>query len=217
MPRLSVEEILNKPMVSVLPHIRRDPLVLSGLFLEITRQLYKEPSHVYPNTLTWNPVEDEPGENCGVFIDIAGKWDDENTNRRPGIFIDVGDLLYSTDKVQGFNSQAGFNLAEGVTYYNRLARGSVSWVHLGKTRGQALQYGSVTLDLVDGFSDVIRADFCFDKFDVRGILRPKQRKDRPKEWMCLVQADFEFQESFGIKRESPKLKAISFTKDTLSC
>jgi len=217
MPQLSVDEILAQPAISVLGHIRRDPMVLSGLFIEITRQLYLEPDHLYPTVLPWIPNETDAEAPKGVFIDAAGNWDDVNVNRRPGIFIDIGDLLYSKDKVQGISDSAGFNLSEGVTYYGRLVKGSVSWVHLGKTRGQVLQYGSVTLDLIDGFSDVIRSDFCFEKLDVRGILRPKQRKDKPKEWMCLVQADFQFQETFGIKRESPKLKSITFTKNSLGC
>jgi len=217
MPQLSVDEILAQPAVSVLGHIRRDPLVLSGLFIEITKQLYLAPEHMFHTVKTWIPNEEDPEAPKGVFIDAAGNWDDAHVNRRPGIFIDIGDLLYSQEGVQGISDNAGFNLSEGVTYYSRLVKGSVSWVHLGKTRGQVLQYGSVTLDLIDGFSDVIQKDFCFEKFDVRGILRPKQRKDKPKEWMCLVQADFQFQENFGVKLESPKLKTITFTKNSLGC
>jgi hypothetical protein len=85
----------------------------------------------------------------------------------------------------------------------------VVWAHLGRKRGEAMIHAATTLDLFDGFSYIIREDFCFDKFDMRAILRPRQRKDSPLEWEQLVQADFQFQERFTLKHETPKLKQIS--------
>jgi hypothetical protein len=120
--------------------------------------------------------------------------------------------------VQGLGGNAGRNLVEGFTSYSREVAGSVVWMHIGKNRGQALQYGCVTLDLVDAYADIIQRDFCFESFQVRGILKPKQRKDNPKEFECRVQADFKFQETFQIKHESPKLKTISAAKQvTANC
>jgi hypothetical protein len=71
-------------------------------------------------------------------------------------------------------------------------------------------YAGNTQALLDAFSAVIRREFCFDKLEIRATLKPRQRKDRPLEFESLVQADFLFQERFGVKHESPKLKALTF-------
>jgi hypothetical protein len=112
--------------------------------------------------------------------------------------------------VQGIDGRAGFNLLEGESEHTRLVTGSVVFAHLAKTKGEAVLYGSNTLDLVDGFAYVIKNDFCFDKFNTRGIFKARLRKEEPRDFECLVQADFMFQESFSVKHESPKLKQISF-------
>lgn len=87
--------------------------------------------------------------------------------------------------------------------------GTVTFKHISTSKSQALAYQATTLDNVDGFSSIIRKELCFEKFNVTGILKPRQRKDQPLEWEASVQAQFRFQESFGNKQESPKLKQMS--------
>ena len=186
---------------------RKNPIFLAGVFMEIIKGFYADPSNLYPNVMKFDPDGKCPDS---LYINISGEFDDNKVDMRPALIIDIGDLVYSTDKVQGLDGTAGYNLKEGETLFNRLVTGSVVFAHLAKTPGEAQLYASNTLDLVDAFAYIIKNDFCFDKFNTQGIFKPRLRKEEPRDFECLVQADFMFQESFSVKHESPKLKQVAF-------
>ena len=203
----SVAKLVADTDLNMIRQVRRTPLVLSGMFLECTRTLWLNEDNLLANVRTWSPTN----EKDHVFIDTSFDWDPDNTDRRPAIIIDIGDLEVGASPGRGLGSDAGmvgFDLQEAVEYREDLVIGSVVWAHIGTTRGQVLAYGSCTYDLVSGFSSVIRRDLCLEKFVVRAILKPKLRKEQPRTFECLVQASFQFRETYTLKRESPKLKQI---------
>jgi hypothetical protein len=211
------QALIGELDLNMLPHIRRTPLVLSGLFLELTRALWMNENNICPNTRTWSPTN----EKDHVFVESSYEWDSENTDRRPAIIVDIGDLEVTDSPAKGIGADSGmvgFDLQEGMEFREDLIIGSVVWAHIGVSRGQVLVYGSCTYDLLAGFSSVIRRDFCLEKFNVRGILKPRLRKEQPRTFECLVQASFQFKEDYSLKRESPKLKQIrlEFETDSLT-
>ena len=84
MPDATVDEVLLDPSLrlSTLDQIRRDPLVLSGLFVEVTRNFYLNEKNLYPNAKTWSPTN----EKDHVFIEPSHLWEDGDVSRRPAIF-----------------------------------------------------------------------------------------------------------------------------------
>lgn len=203
----AVTELVNETNINMLNQIRRTPIVLNGLFLELTRALYLNPDNLLANCRTWSPVNDKDH----VYIDSSYDWDSENTDRRPAIVVDIGDLNISDSPARGMGANAGmlgFDLQEGLEFREDLAVGSVVWAHIGASKQQTLAYACTTYDLVAGFASIIRRDFCLEKFNIRAILKPRLRKEAPRTFECLVQASFQFREDYSLKRESPKLKQI---------
>jgi hypothetical protein len=187
-------------------HLRRDPVVLEGLFLEVIRTFYSLEDNLLPHTKLWDPTGKTKGS---PTIDVDSTWEDTTTNPYPAVVVSVEDLKYSTEGVEGIGAHTGYNLKEGIEYHSRVVTGSVTFKHISTSKSQALAYQATTLDNVDGFSSIIRKELCFELFRVTDIFKPRQRKDQPLEWEANVQAQFRFQESFGNKQESPKLKQMS--------
>ena len=201
---------------NMLRQVRRTPLLLSNLFYELTIMLWQDPANLPNGVRPWKAGlnETDTQENDWTFIDVTNNWSDNNIERRPAIFVDIGDLqLNNTALESTFGSGAYVNLKEGTKSYARVVSGSVVWAHLAEKRGEAMLYAAASYDLLDGLSPVIENDFCFENFNITSILKPKQRKDQPRDWECLVQATFQFRENFDIKFESPKLKQITFKAD----
>lgn len=200
------QRLVDEAGISMIPQIRRSPLILYGMFLELTRSLYSFEDNLYPPARTWSATN----EKDHLFIDPSYKWDDKNIDRVPAIYIDIGDLTVSSDPVKGIGSHGThFDLAEGVDYREHVVGGSVVWAHIGDTRAECLLYQSITYDLIAGLSFTIKRDFCLEKFDVRGILKPRLQSDEPRTYVSEVQATFQFREPYALKRETPKLKQIT--------
>lgn len=174
--------------------------------------LWSSPDNLYQHVKPWKAGLNfkDTQDKDWTFIDVTNKWDDNNVTRRPAIFVDIGDLHTDDGAVTStFGDGSYINLKEGTRSYERIVTGTVVWAHLAERRSEAVLYASNSYDILDGLAPVIQHDFCFEKFDIKSILKPKQRKDQPKDWECLVQAAFQFRENFDIKRESPKLKQIT--------
>lgn len=205
----AIDEELEVLYTSVKPYFyrnRKDPLFLEGMFLEIIRQLYSNVDNLLPGVRAYDPTGECPD---GVYIIGSGNWQDDEAEARPAIIVDIGDLNFAP--IEGFDQRTGVDLEQGENLYTRLVGGSVVFSHLAKVKGQATQYASTTYDLLDGFSRVIRDDFCFERFDLRKVGKATKRRENPIDWQSLVQVDLEFYEDFKVKKESPKLKKIAVT------
>ena len=101
------------------------------------------------------------------------------------------------------------NLQEAEYHYSRMGTGSVKFVHIGRTEGEAVALVSNTMDLLDAFSDPIREDFCFRTLNVVKVTSPKVNAKEPRErFRGEVVINFTFEDSWTLKLESPKLKRL---------
>ena len=192
--------------VDTLRAMRRDPLVLEGAFLEMIQTMYSYKENLLHHTQPWDPKGKTKGS---PTILVDSDWSDDKNNAYPMIIIDIGDMQYSTQGVEGIGAMVGYDLVEGAEHHARVVTGVVMFNHIGKSKAQALAYQATTLDIVDSFSNMIRDDLCFEKFGVTDILKPRQRKDQALEWSAGIRAQFRLQEYFSNKLESPKLKQMS--------
>lgn len=201
----------HAPEQMTLLRMRRDPIVLGGIFINITQALYSEEHNLLGSMgRPWRPDKDMDGKH----IALSDEWTPKDPNPRPAILISVGDLAYDDKILQGLDKTAGYDMKNDITTQARQVTGTAHWVHLGRSRGQAEQYACCTLDLLDAFSFVIRRDFCFESFSVATILKPKKTKEEPQEWECRVVVQFKFQDIFELRRESSILKSISISSMT---
>lgn len=204
--RIEAQRLVDEAGVKMISNIRRTPMILCGMFVELTRSLYSFDENLFPPARTWSPTN----EKDHLFVEPAYKWDPENIDRMPAIYVDMGDLQLSADPIKGIGSHGvHFDLKEGVDYREHVAGTSVVWAHVCDTRGECLLYQGITYDLIAGLSFAIKRDFCLEKFDVRAILKPKLQSDQPRTYVAEVQATLQFREPYALKRETPKLKQIS--------
>jgi len=201
----TIQQVVAASGINMLAQIRRTPLVLGGMFLELTHGLYGSADGLYELVKPWSSTN----EKGHTYIELAYFWDDANTDRRPAIIVDIGDLQISPDQTKGLGSSgAHYDLEEAVEYHEDVVSGGVTWAHLAERRAEAVLYASNTYDMLTGLSFVIKRDFCLEKFEVRSILKPRLQKEDPRTYMSEVQAAFQFRETYALKRESQKLKQI---------
>jgi hypothetical protein len=198
-----------------LAHMRKTPNVLYGIFTELTRQFY---ANRYNLPLDVDFVYSSDPAETQLWIGEGYRWEDENPELRPAIYLKLAGLQYKTATGR-HDSFHRMDLETGEKYFSRLGQGTVTWVHVGRLGGEALSLCGSTLDWVDGLSSVIRDDFCFETLElVAADPDPKPGDDESKErWRTTVTVAFTFQDTYRLKLESPKLKRVVFdAKGTLA-
>ena len=182
--------------------IRKDPIVLYGIFVELTQQMYG--SEITDTPWKWSKDE----KKTRVWIDTEARWEDVNPEFRPAIYISINDVKYKP--MMGNRSKIGMNLKEAEYHHARDCSGVVSWVHIGSSKGEGVQLLQSTLEYLDVFSDVIKNEFCFDSFLVAGYNPIQVTKESKERIRSILSATVTWQETWSLKLESPKLKAITF-------
>ena len=198
------DELKRAGFESTLGQIRKDPPILYGIFVELTRQIYAAD---LGSGSEW--IWDEDLSKTKIWIDTEYQWNDKTIEFRPAIFISLSRIDFGT-YVGDTKGVINRNLEVGETIYDRVGKGSVTWVHIGHTHGEAVRLATDTLQYIDAFANVIRSDFCFERFYVASTDPAQVVKEAKERMRATVTAQFEFQETWTLKLESPKLRAITF-------
>jgi hypothetical protein len=201
------KQIMDKDLgneVNLVSHVRKTPLVLYGIFVELARQFYSDINDL-PIAVeqTWN----EDPKLTKIWIDTEYKWEDENPELRPAIYIKLSDIQYKT-YTEKSTSLIAVDLQEGEYHHQRVGMGSVQFVHIGRTKGEGVILAGTTMDYMDSLSLTIRDDFCFDTFEAGAIAPITLDKESKERYRSVVTMKFSFQDNWAIKMESPKLKRI---------
>lgn len=190
--------------VTLLAHMRKTPLLLYGIFIEITRQFYSDANDLpIQVSATWQ----EDPKKTKIWIDSDYRWEDENPELRPAIYIKLNPVEYSTYSGR-LTTQISTDLQSGEYFHERLGEGTAQWMHVARTRGESIILAGTTLDYLDSMSTIIRDDFCFDSFEVKNISSIALDKESKERYRTAVTVKFSFQDMWSIKMESPKLKRI---------
>lgn len=204
----AIREYIEKYGVNVWhDRVRRPMPVLEGLFTEIVRGFMSDEQNLYEGNVRYDPTGTCTGS---LYVEPSGNWDHDSTDRRPAVIVDIGDLSYTTLKGMS-GGYYDMDLEEGEYIHHRDVRGSLTIACLSPVKGECMNYSANIADLMDAFSTAIKHDFCFDLFELKAIVRPRLRKETPRDWESLVQFEFKFQETFATKRESQKLKQVVLT------
>ena len=249
--------------VNFVNHVRKTPLLLTGIFLELARTYWSSVDNLPVGVnYTWVPDEEiskvtikPPAEKSGrkgrksspgtqdtspcairaaavspetdlsqgasagkyIFIDKEYKDLNELIQQRPALIVGVGDVNYSNvSGLTGRNPEISGNLAEGEITYSRRGEGTVTFRHIGRTSGEAMVLSGATLDYLDAFSPIIKMDFCFETFAPIQITKVKHFEEAAERYESYVVCTFSFQDTWTLKRESPKLKALELRINELS-
>lgn len=176
---------------------------LYGLFLELTRQLYSAKNNLL---FDCNAVWNSDPKLSKIWIDTEYIWEDKTPEFRPAIYISINGL--NLQPLVSPKGEIGGNLQEGEKYYGREIKGAVTFVHIGQTKGETINLMDNTYSFFDGLSDVIRQDFCFDKFNVVNINPLRVVKAEKDHLRGEIIASFSYTDTWSVKLESPKLKKL---------
>lgn len=189
---------------STINQVRKNPTVLYGIFTETVRSMYAE-SIVGDGAPHWSPDSDK----TGIWIDQEHVWEDQSPQFRPAIYVTLSELTFKSD-AGNIRGLIGMNMPEAEYDYQIRCAGTVTWHHIGNTKGEGLLLAETTCDLVGAFADPIRKEFCFDKFNIIGFNPTRVEKEAREVFRSTVTAQFEFQESWVLKLESAKIKRVTF-------
>lgn len=250
--------------INLVCHVRKTPLLLTGIFLEMLRSYWSDIANLPVGlNYTWVPdsqVVDVPaaaaperktrtrarkaspgiqeetpcavhaaavspstdlsqGADAGkyIFIDKEFKDLDQLIQQRPAIIVGVRDISYANvSGLEGRTPSIGGNLMEGETTYARRGSSSAVFRHIGRTSGEAMVLAGATLDYVDAFSPVIKRDFGFETFAPASITGIRHFEESAERYESSVVCSFSFQDTWTLKLESPKLKALELRISALS-
>jgi hypothetical protein len=194
------EELALYQMTSSLGEIRKDPMVLYGIFLELTRQLFATEGF---SDYVW----DQDPAKTDIWIQPEYLWDDETVEKRPAVFISLPQLDYSSYTGRN-DGQIAMDLKEAEHDFARRIKGAVQWIVIAEAKGEALKGGTDILNYVDAFASVIARDFCLEEFYVtqfKPVVVVKEARERIR---TTLTAQFTAQETWTLKQESPKLKKL---------
>lgn len=245
--------------VNFVYHVRKTPLLLTGIFLNLTRSYWSDIENLPVGVnYTWVPDEDiskvaikpvdkkvkkaspgtkgttpcairtaanspltdlSQGAAAGKFVFIDKELPDlkELLQQRPAIIVGVGDIGFSNvSGLAGRNPEIGGSLVDGEIYYARRGEGVVVFRHIGRTTGEAMTLAGATLDYYDAFSPIIKKDFCLETFTPVQITKVRHFEESAERYECSVVCNFSFQDTWTLKLESPKLKAMELRINELS-
>lgn len=245
--------------VNFVYHVRKTPLLLTGIFLNLTRTYWSNIDNLPVGVnYTWVPDEEiskvaikpsaakktrkspgtqdptpcairaeakspatdlSQGAAAGKYIFIDKELPDlkELLQQRPAIVVGVSDVNFSNvSGLPGRNPEIGGNLVEGEIHYARRGEGSVVFRHIGRTNGESMILAGSTLDFFDALSPIIKKDFCFETFTPVQITKVKHFEESTERYECSVVCSFSFQDTWTLKLESPKLKAMELRINELS-
>lgn len=188
--------------------VRKSTNLLYRIFLELIRTAYSndEGRPLGPPPLIWCPNVEE----TDIWIDTELAWSDQAPEFRPAIYVELGDIQYTSKTGRSDGLMGGF-AQEAETFFSRDGAGTVNFRHIGATAQVACDLGDMTLDYLDAFSSVIRDDFCFDKFHVTSRSPCRHGKKESKErYISVVGVEYSFQDTWTLKLESQKLKSFVF-------
>lgn len=199
--------------VTTLGSIRKTPMVLYGIFVELLRQIYSE--EIQDPDLGWVWAGKDGATNTDpnaskIWIDTEYKWNDEAPDFRPAIFISLQTITYASYAGSNSRGLIGVNLKEGEYDYERSGKAAVEFVHIGNTKGEGVKLAEQTLDYLDAFADVIRKEFCFEKFFIQEATPIQVVKEDREKFRSTVKAHMEWSDTWTLKLESPKLMKVIF-------
>ena len=192
--------------VAILCHIRKTPMVLYGMFLELTRQFYSNGNNLTNDLCaTWDA---DPAK-TQVWIDTEYVWNEEVVEFRPAIYIKLGPITYAS--ITGrHDSLYHVDLEQGEYHFTRSGTGTAMWVHVGSNKAEAAILSGTTLDYLDAFSRIIKQDFKFETFEVAQMGALETEKESKERYRSTVTVSYSFQDTWALKLESPKLKRVVF-------
>lgn len=184
---------------------RKTCMFLYGAFVEYVRKLYRDGEFLVgtPNVRWGRTVQHD-----GIWIDAEYNWKPSNPEFLPAIFVRLGDIQY-TFRSGSQDVWVGSNVRNGIEYGERKGNGTVSFVHVSRSSGEAVALCDNTRYRINEYSLPIRRDLCLCKLhEQQASPLSLSQKESKEAYQSVTSFSFEFLERWGVKVESPILRSV---------
>ena len=200
---ISRAELAETGKKSTMGLVWKGPIELYGIFVELAQSAFSDSSF---SERRWNP--DETKSDVYIVPDYA--WDDVHVEKRPAIFVSLGDIECSP-KASAIGEQGclGVNMRGNIGaehHYADTKTGIVTWNVLAETRGEALAIVGELARYLNTFQSRIAADLCFSSFAVSRISPLSVVKESRERLQCSVSASFSYDTLWTLVEEAPKAR-----------
>lgn len=190
--------------VECICELRKNATILYGIFVELARFVYHDLNGRLIGTpeVVWTP------KGTDIWIDSELRWEDQHPEVRPAIYIQLSPIE-STPIIPYYNGRITGADRFGTYTYNQLAKGTVNFVHVASTSGEACALADNTANFLSMAQDAIKKDFCFSRFYYTGRTPLEKSADEasPK-YVSVVTFTYEYNDTWTVTPETPILKSI---------
>ena len=180
--------------------IRKTPLVMTGIFLEILRGYFRTGSTQF----RWTEETSE----SKVFIEPTHKLNFEEVQKRPALYVSRGDFQYGIDNRVGWNDQLSTDPTTGRTEFTVLVNCVMQVIPVAKKAGEVERLAEEASEALLVFKQLVREDFGFLRFDLAAIGQLGILQEDSETFTAPIAVRTQFQEVWTIRRMTPKVKRI---------
>lgn len=184
--------------------LRKTSTVLYGIFTELARLVYHDTDGRLVGTpdVVWTP------KGTSIWIDTELRWEDQHPEVRPAIYVQLSPIKFDEVNPRR-NGKVTAADRFGTRHYEQMASGTVTFVHVAGTVGEACALADNTEYMLSLMQDPICYDFCFTRFVLAERTPLEKLPDESSErYASGVTFAYEFAEAWDVTGETPILKSI---------
>lgn len=183
----------------LLKTIRKTPLVLSGIVLQLLRNWFSI------NGDQFKYIKDDPLV-TKLDIDPFYDWTPEKCQNRPGIYIGIGDYYPRGMGRGGMNDLMNQNV--NVNQHIILPVCPYIVNIIGKVPGEVLKLSQEAFEVLMLFSPIIKQDFNFIDFYVEKISKIEKMEEYKEFWVSSIIIQTKSAEAWQLLEQGPKIKDV---------
>lgn len=185
-------------------------LAMTGMFVQILRQHFADPSHLEEIKLRTKFTAAGgwlPSPTSGLQIEHVLRWSPEMTEKRPGILVQRNDWQWDRRLI---GDQAGDDYVSGHESYLGFWQGSHTFFALADKGAEAELLGFEVARVLLRYSPEITNNAMLHRFIPVSIGRPAVVEESSKNYAVPVTFAYTAEESWDLIPHVPRLKRIVF-------
>ena len=189
----------------------RNPYMLTGLFVQWSRTLFKSPDNIMNEQLK-DYVWDEDYQASRITIDPSYKHDSKAERRRPAVYIKRGAVSHSTPGMKGglqtpHIDDDGFFRGK---YMSSILTGSHVFQCIGDTEAEAENIANEVFHHLMLYGEGLKEASGLGSFWVAGLGETQEADGGKEYWVCPVNVTWSYTFNWTLDREAPILKEIGY-------
>ena len=189
----------NHQIYKLVKTIRKTPLVLSGIILQILKNWFKANSEQFKY--------DENPHDSKVVIEHSYLWAPENCQNRPGLYVKRGAYAPKGLARAGMDDLKKIGI-DAERQYTVLPACSLAIFCVSKIPGEANKLAWEAAEVLIGMAPIIKRDFNFIAFDLESIGEVGIIEEFKEFFTIPLTISTKFAEAWQVQQIAPKLKKV---------